>query len=75
MLIGTWQADGSIVVRAVVESDTVLLAAMSSHYTSVKKTLEDEKDVPPAPALPAPTPTKDNKSAVDEAVDNAVITA
>lgn len=75
VLIGTWQADGSIVVRAVVESDTVLLAAMSSHYTSVKKTLEDEKDVPPAPALPTPTPTKDNKSAVDEAVDNAVITA
>jgi hypothetical protein len=58
-----------------VESDTVLLAAMSSHYTSVKKTLEDEKDVPPAPALPAPTPAKDTKSAVDEAVASAIVNA
>ena len=36
VLIGTWQADGTIVVRAVVESDTVLTAALASHYGSIK---------------------------------------
>lgn len=37
VLIGTWQADGSVVVRAVVESDTVLTAALASHYSAVKQ--------------------------------------
>lgn len=32
VLIGTWQADGSVVIRAVVESDTALNAALASHY-------------------------------------------
>ena len=36
MLIGTWQSDGSIVIRAVVESDTALNAALAAHYSSVK---------------------------------------
>lgn len=36
VLIGTWQADGSIVVRAVVESDTVLTAALASYYSANK---------------------------------------
>ena len=57
VLIGTWQADGSIVVRAVVESDTVLTAALASHYSSIKEaakaqaveqkaiSLEDEKQL------------------------------
>lgn len=39
VLIGTWQADGSVVVRAVVESDTVLNAALASYYTSNKATV------------------------------------
>ena len=55
VLIGTWQSDGSIVVRAVVESDTVLTAALASHYSTIKEaakaqaveqkaiSLEDEK--------------------------------
>jgi hypothetical protein len=36
VLIGTWQADGSIVVRAVVESETALNAALAAHYSAVK---------------------------------------
>lgn len=37
VLIGTWQSDGSVVVRAVVESDTVLTAALASHYSAVNQ--------------------------------------
>lgn len=36
VLIGTWQADGSVVLRAVVESDTVLNAALASYYSANK---------------------------------------
>jgi hypothetical protein len=36
VLIGTWQADGTVVVRAVVKSESVLNAALSSHYTTIK---------------------------------------
>lgn len=39
LLIGTWQADGSIVVRAVVESDTALNAALASFYSVSKSEL------------------------------------
>ena len=37
VLVGTWQADGSVIVRAVVESEGVLNAALASYY-SAKKT-------------------------------------
>lgn len=36
LLIGTWQADGSVAVRAVVESDTALNAALAAHYAATK---------------------------------------
>lgn len=36
VLIGTWQADGSVVIRTVVESDTVLSLALASHYSTIK---------------------------------------
>lgn len=36
VLIGTWQADGSIVIRTVVESDTALNAALAAHYSSIQ---------------------------------------
>lgn len=39
VMIGSWQADGSVVVRAVVESDSVLNAALSSYYSENKKKL------------------------------------
>jgi len=40
VLIGTWQADGSIVVRTVIESDTALNAALAAHYSAIKADAE-----------------------------------
>lgn len=40
VLIGTWQADGTVSVGAVVESDSVLNAALSSFYGANKKQFE-----------------------------------
>ncbi len=37
LLIGTWQADGSVVIRTVVESDGALNAALASYFAGVKK--------------------------------------
>ena len=36
VLIGVWQADGSVVVQAVVESATALNAALASHHSQVR---------------------------------------
>ena len=36
VLIGTWQADGSIIVRSVVESESALCAALVAHYAASK---------------------------------------
>lgn len=36
VLIGTWQADGSVVVQGVVQSDGVVNAALASYYSSGK---------------------------------------
>jgi hypothetical protein len=38
LLIGTWQADGSVLIRTVVESDGALNAALASYFTGIKKT-------------------------------------
>ena len=66
VLIGTWQADGSVIVRAVVESDTVLTAALSSHYSAIKE------------AAKAKTVEQKAAAAVDikqQAIDAAAATA
>lgn len=36
VLIGTWQADGSVVVRSVVQNDTAVNAALASYYSANK---------------------------------------
>jgi hypothetical protein len=36
VLVGTWQANGSVIVRAVVESEGVLNAALASYYSAKK---------------------------------------
>lgn len=36
VLLGTWQADGSIVVHTFTNSATAVTAALASHYTSIK---------------------------------------
>lgn len=43
VLIGTWQADGSVVIRAVVESDTALNAALASHYAKNQADIAADK--------------------------------
>jgi hypothetical protein len=42
VLIGTWQSDGSVVIRAVVESDTALNTALTSHYSSIKAVAKEQ---------------------------------
>lgn len=39
VLIGTWQADGSVVVRAVVQNSTAVNAALASYYSNNKDTV------------------------------------
>jgi hypothetical protein len=36
VLIGTWQADGSVIVRSVVENDTAVNTALACHYSANK---------------------------------------
>jgi hypothetical protein len=40
VLIGTWQADGSVVVRAVVQNDTALNSALAGYYSANKETVK-----------------------------------
>ena len=39
VMLGTWQADGSVVMRSVVESEGAINAALASYYVSHKKAL------------------------------------
>jgi hypothetical protein len=39
VLIGTWQADGSIVMRSIVQSETAINAALTAHYSANKATV------------------------------------
>ena len=40
VLIGTWQADGSVVVRSVVQHDSAVNAALACHYSANKDALK-----------------------------------
>lgn len=40
VLIGTWQADGSVIVRSVVQSDTAVNAALACHYSANKDVIK-----------------------------------
>lgn len=70
VLIGTWQADGSVVVRAVVESDTVLTAALASHYSAIKDAAKAQ-----AVEQKAATATDTKQQAIDAAAATATVTA
>jgi hypothetical protein len=41
VLVGTWQADGSVIVRAVVQSDSVVNAALASCYSATKSVVKE----------------------------------
>jgi len=70
VLIGTWQADGSIVIRALVESDTVLNAALASHYKNIKDEIKAK-----AIETEAANDEQIKKSAIDAAVSTATLVA
>ena len=70
VLIGTWQANGTVVVRAVVESDTALTAALASHYASVKEQADKA-----AKAAKEKEAADAAKSAIDAAATSATVTA
>lgn len=42
ILVGAWQSDGSVVVRAVVEGETALNTALASHYGKIKAIAESQ---------------------------------
>lgn len=42
VLVGAWQSDGSVVVRAVVENDTVINTALASHYSKIKSIADSQ---------------------------------
>ena len=44
VLIGTWQADGSVIVRAVVQSDTAVNSALASYYSSNKEAVKQQAE-------------------------------
>jgi hypothetical protein len=50
VLIGTWQADGTVTVQAVVESDSALKAALASYHTEHKATTEAKTQAAEQPA-------------------------
>ena len=60
ILIGTWQADGTVTVGAIVESCSVLNAALSSFYGANKKQFE--------------TSAKERSAANDASLSNTAIT-
>lgn len=70
LLIGTWQADGSIVVRAVVESDTAMNAALASQYSVIKASEKEQ-----AAANDAAIISNAKKQAIAAASASATVTA
>jgi hypothetical protein len=62
VLIGTWQADGSVVVGAIVESESVLNAALASHYSAIKTAVK---------AAAVETKAANDASAIQVAIENA----
>lgn len=41
VLIGTWQPDGSVIVRSAVQNDTAVNAALASHYSANKDAVKE----------------------------------
>ena len=70
VLIGTWQSDGSVIVRAVVESDTVLTAAMASHYSAISQAAKVQAELQKVADESA-----NKHSAINAAAATATVTA
>lgn len=66
VFIGVWQADGSVILRAVVESETALNAALASYYSATKAEIEKQAKA---------TADKAIEDAKQQAINNAAATA
>lgn len=70
VLIGTWQADGSVIVRSVVENDTAVNAALACHYSANKSEVKEA-----ATQKQAANDEQIKQDAITEAAQAAVVNA
>jgi hypothetical protein len=70
VLIGTWQADGSVIVRSVVENDTAVNAALACHYSANKGEVKEA-----AVQAQAANDEQIKQDAITEAAQAAVVNA
>lgn len=70
VLIGTWQPDGSVIVRTVVQNDTAVNAALASYYSSNKDAVKQQ-----AEQKQAANDEQVKQEAVSAAVQAAVVNA
>ena len=70
VLIGTWQADGSVIVRSVVENDTAVNAALACHYSANKVEVKEA-----ATQKQAANDDQVKQDAISQAVQAAVVNA
>ncbi len=68
VLIGTWQADGSVVVRSVVQNDSAVNAALASYYSTNKASVIEQSK-----RLEAANDAQVTQDAITAAVSSAVI--
>jgi hypothetical protein len=66
VLVGAWQSDGSVVIRAVVEGETALNTALASHYSKIKELAKSQA---------AEQKAQDTEVSKQEAIQAAVATA
>jgi hypothetical protein len=66
VLIGTWQADGSVIARAVVQNDGVVNAALASYYSANKAATAGKK---------AETQAANDENAKQAALEQALLEA
>lgn len=66
VLVGAWQSDGSVVVRAVVEGETALNTALASHYSKIKELAKSQA---------AEQKAQDTEVSKQQAIQAAVATA
>lgn len=70
VLIGTWQADGSVIVRSVVENDSAVNAALACHYSANKSEVKEA-----ATQKQAANDEQIKQDAITEAAQAAVVNA
>lgn len=70
VLIGTWQADGSVIVRSVVENDSAVNAALACHYSANKSEVKEAST-----QKHAANDEQVKQDAISQAVQAAVVNA